>query len=154
MVKAVYPIYLTSEERETLSKVIKAEKASAHMRNVARVLLQLDRSEGKQPLKDGQLAAMFSISRKTVMRIKKRFYQEGLRGVLSTRHSKDRPRRIKIQEHVEAELIGLARGAPPAGTKRWTLRALAEKMVELKHVDSISHETVRQILKKMSLKPS
>jgi transposase len=153
MVKAVYPVYLTSEERETLSKLIKAEKGSAHMQNVAQVLLQLDRSGGKQPLKDGQLAEMFSISRKTVMRIKKRFYQEGLRGVLSARRSRERPHKIKIQERVEAELIGLARGAPPDGTKRWTLRSLADKMVELKHVDSISHETVRQILKKTSLNP-
>jgi len=122
MVKAVYPVYLTSEERETLSKQIKTGNHSAYEQKVAHVLLKLDRSTGQEPLKDGQIAEMFSISRKTVIRIKKRFSQEGLRGPLSVKYPKERPERRKIQGREEAYLTVLACGASLDGTKRWTLR--------------------------------
>ena len=150
MAKAVYPVYLTSEEREMLSKLIKTGNHSAHEQTVAHVLLQLDCSNGKQPLKDGQLAEIFSICRRTVIRIKKRFCQEGLQEALTVKYPKERLYQRKIQGREEAELIVLACGASPDGTKRWTLRLLAEKMVELEYIDAISHETIRQVLKKTS----
>jgi transposase len=151
MANIVYPVYLTDEQREILMKRIKTGKHSAYEQTAAHVLLRVDRRDEQELITDEKVAEMFSISRRTVIRIKKRFVEEGLQGVLSVKYPKERPERRKIQGKEEAELIVLACGASPDGTKRWTLRLLAEQMVELEHVDSISHETIRQALKKTSL---
>lgn len=151
MAKPMYPVHLTDEQRETLIKRIKTGKHSAYEQTVAHVLLKVDRSNGQEPITDDKVAEMFSISRRTVIRIKKRFVQEGLQGVLSAKYPKERPERRIIQGKEEAELIVLACGASPDGNKRWTIRLLAEKMVELEYIDTVSRETIRRVLKKTSL---
>ena len=151
MVQLTYPVYLTNEQREMLTQRIKTGKHSAYEQTVAHVLLKVDRSEEREPETDEKVAEMFSISRRTVIRIKKRFVEEHMQGVLNAKYPKERPERRKIQGKEEAQLTVLACGAAPDGSNRWTLRLLAEKMVELEYVDAISHETIRQVLKKTNL---
>lgn len=146
---ARYPITLTTEERERLTRQIRTGQSEAYENIVARVLLKADRAQ-QEPPSDGAIAQALEISRRTVIRIKKRFVTEGLDAVLARRYPKERPERRKIDGHVEAHLIATACGPAPEGQQRWSLRLLADKMVELEYVDSISYETVRHVLKKMN----
>jgi Homeodomain-like domain len=143
-----YPVTLTAEQRERLTRLIRTGKSSAYQQVVARVLLKLDRSEGEPPPPDGQIAQALEISRRTVIRIKERFVKEGLEVTLSRKYPQTRPERRRITGQEEAHLIALACGPAPDGQQRWTLRLLADKMVDLEYVDQVSHETVRQALKK------
>lgn len=145
-----YPITLTNEERERLTRLIRTGQSSAYEQIVARVLLKADRSQGEPP-SDGQIAEALEISRRTVIRMKKRFVSEGLDAVLSRCYPKERPERRKVNGHLEAHLIAAACGPAPEGQQRWTLRLLADYMVQLDYVDQISYETVRQVLKKTNL---
>jgi transposase len=142
-----YPITLTKEERERLARLIRTGQSSAYEQIAARVLLKADRSQGEPPT-DGQIAQALEISRRTVIRLKKRFVCEGLDAVLARRYPKERPERRKINGHLEAHLIATACGPAPEGRQRWTLRLLADYMVQLDYVDQLSYETVRQALKK------
>jgi transposase len=144
-----YPITLTTEERESLARVIRIGKSSAYEQIVARVLLKADRSQGEPP-SDGEIAQALEISRRTVIRLKKRFVCEGLDAVLVRRYPKERPERRKVNGQFEAHLIATACGPAPEGQQRWTLRLLADYMVQLDYVDQISYESVRQTLKKMN----
>lgn len=134
-----------------LTKRIKTGKHSAYEQTVAHVLLKVDRNNGEEHVTDDKVAEMFSISRRTVIRIKKRFVEENMQGVLNAKYPKEHPERRIIQGREEAELTVLACGASPDGSKRWTIRLLAEKMVELEHVDTVSRETIRRVLKKTNL---
>lgn len=145
-----YPVTLTAEQRERLTHLIRTGKSSAYQQIAARVLLKLDRSQPEPPPPDRQIAQALEISRRTVIRIKERFAKEGLEVTLSRKYPETRPERRRITGQEEAHLIALACGPAPEGQQRWTLRLLADKMVELEHVDQVSHETVRQALKKMS----
>ena len=89
--------------------------------------------------------------RRTVIRIKERFVSEGLDATLSRKYPQTRPERRHITGQEEAHLIALACGPAPDGQQRWTLRLLADKMVQLEYVDQISYETIRQVLKKTNL---
>jgi transposase len=145
-----YPVTLTAEQRERLTRLIRTGKSSAYQQVVARVLLKLDRSQPEPPPPDGQIAQALEISRRTVIRIKERFVKEGLEVTLSRKYPQTRPERRRITGQEEAHLIALACGPAPDGQQRWTLRLLADKMVDLEYVDQVSHETVRQALKKMN----
>jgi transposase len=145
-----YPVTLAAEERNQLSRLIRTGTSSSYQQMVARVLLKADRSQGEPP-SDGAIAQAVEISRRTVIRLKKRFATEGLEAVLARKYPKERPERRKINGHLEAHLIATACGPAPEGQQRWTLRLLADSMVQLDYVDQISYETVRQVLKKTSL---
>jgi transposase len=148
-----YPVTLTAEQRERLTHLIRTGKPSAYQQVVARVLLKLDRNQPEPPPADGQIAQALEISRRTVIRIKERFVREGLEAALNRKYPQTRPERRRITGQEEAHLIALACGPAPEGQQRWTLRLLADKMVDLEYVDQISHETVRQALKKMNSSP-
>ena len=145
-----YPVKLSQEQRRWLETMLHMSSTPAKYYLVARVLLTLDQSQGEPSATDGQIAAALEISRRTVIRLKKRFVAEGLDAVLSRRYPKERPERRKVNGHLEAHLIATACGPAPEGQQRWTLRLLADYMVRLDYVDQISHETVRQVLKKMN----
>ncbi len=138
-------ITLTKEERTELSQLIKSGKHSARVLGRARILLLLDRSQGKKrKLQDIADAMLTSIG--TISNVKKRYLKGGLDHGLY-----DRPRpgaKPKIDGEVEAHLIALVCSDPPAGYERWTLRLLADKLVELELVESLSHVAVRDALKK------
>ena len=144
-----YRVTLTHEEREQLRLMISRGKGDARKLAHARILLQADEAEGGRRRTDEQIASALDASTRTVERVRERFVEQGLEAALLPRPSK-RAYARKLDGRQEARLITLACSKPPAGKARWTLRMLAEEMVELEVVDSLSHETVRQALKKTS----
>ena len=142
-----YIVTLTETERAELRKLISTGRGAARRLAHARILLKAD-----QGLIDEQIAAEVEIGLATVERVRKRFVEEGLAASLDPRRP-DKPREHKIDGEVEAHLIALACSAPPEGRAHWTLRLLADKLVELEYLPSVSHETVRQTLKQTSLPP-
>ena len=141
MVQEKYGVRLTSEEKGHLRKVVRSGRSSAQANTRARVLLKLD--EGWSA---SQVAAALEVTERTVFRIKRRFAEEGLAETLHRRNQVNRYR--KVDERVEAHLIALACSPAPEGHDHWELRLLADRMVELGVVESLSHETVRLHLKK------
>lgn len=145
-----YRVTLTSEERESLTDLIRAGKASALVQAHARILLKADQAEGGPAWLDERIAEAFDVDVTTVERVRKRFVEQGSEAALR-RKPQDRPSRPrKLDGAAEARLIALACSAPPEGRKSWTMRLLAEKLVELEVVDSIGEETVRSALEKTS----
>ena len=142
-----YRVTLTAEEREALGVMISRGKADARKLAHARVLLQADASAGGPDWPDTRIAEAVRVSVRTIERVRQRFVEEGLEAALLP---KPRPRVYarKLDGEQEAKLVALACAGPPEGKKRWTLRLLAERMVELEVVSELSHETVRQTLKK------
>jgi len=144
-----YIVELTSEERKELSQLVAKGKAAARKITHARVLLQSDESKDGPSWTDKQISEAFGIHTNTIHGIRQRFVEQGLKVALE-RKKQDHPSRKRIVDgKVEAYLIALRCGQSPEGTKQWNLRLLADKLVELEIVSSISHETVRQALKKM-----
>jgi len=141
-------ITLTKEERIELSQLIKSGKHSARVLGRARILLLLDRSQGqKRKLREIADAVLTSIG--IISNVKKRYLEGGLEHGL---HDRPRPgAKPKIDGEVEAHLVALVCSDPPEGQVRWTLRLLADKLVELELVESISHVAVGDALKKMNL---
>jgi homeodomain-containing protein len=142
-----YRVTLTREEREALGHMISRGKAAARRLVHARVLLQADASEGGPDWTDTRIAEAVRVSVRTIGRVRQRFVEEGLEAALLPRPS-PRVYAGKLDGAREAKLIALACSGPPEGKTRWTLRLLAERMVELEIVPELSHETVRQTLKK------
>jgi transposase len=143
-----YKVTLTAEERKSLQALISAGKASALKLVRARILLKADAAPGGPAWIDARIAEAIEVNVTTVERIRQRFVEQGLDAALS-RKPQDRPsRQRKIDGRAEARLIAMACSAPPPGRTAWTLRLLADKLVELEIVDTISDETVRQVLKK------
>ena len=144
MPKKIYIVDLTKEERTNLLELIKSGKQAGRKLNRARILLLAD--EGKT---DHDIAEALHTGPATVQRTRQRFVAGNLAGALNER---PRPGAQKtLNEKGEAVLESLARSQPPEGRKRWTLQLLADRLVQLKMVDSISYETVRQELKKNDL---
>lgn len=143
-----YIVRLTEEERESLKALVTKGRASARKIRHAQVLLKVDADGPKWT--DEQTAEAFGIRANTVRDIRQRFVEEGLDAALDRKRRDEPPTRRKLDGAGEARLIALACGEPPEGRARWTLRLLAGQMVELAIVDGISHETVRQTLKKTS----
>lgn len=149
MSKHVY-VTLTAEQRAQLEHLIRAGNAPARTQTRARILLLADRSQCQRRT-DSDIAAALLCSKNTVGSIRRRFVHDGLDAALY-----DRPRpgaTPKITGEVEAQLTVLACSQPPAGKGRWTLQMLADKLVELQLVDSISDVAVMHRLKKIVSSP-
>lgn len=142
-----YIVMLTQAQRHQLDGLISAGSSQARTLAHARMLLKADQGPDGPGWKDSEIAAAVEVSRPTVERVRRRFCQEGLEAALHPRPPRRQYRR-KLDGGQEAHLIALACSTPPDGQNRWTLRLLANRMVELEYVDSISHETVRDTLKK------
>jgi len=138
------PIERTSEERTELEQLIRTGNAPARTHTRARILLLSDRSQG-QKRTDQEVADAVLCSRRTVMNVRRRFLSGGLQAALYDKGWPGAP--PKFTGEVEATLTMFACSEPPAGAARWTVRLLADKMVELHDVDSMSHVTVGEILK-------
>jgi transposase len=144
-----YRVTLTDEERQRLQALIAAGKAAAQALAHARILLKADQAEGGPAWPDDRIAEALEVSVATVERVRRRLVEHGLDAALR-RKPQDRPsRQPTIDGRAEARLVALACSTPPKGRKAWTLRLLADKLVELEVVESVSKETVRQALKKM-----
>ena len=144
-----YVVTLTDEERQQLRALIASGKGSARKLTHARILLKADRRGRQLGCKDATIADGLEVGISTVERVRQRFVEEGLAAALVP-HPSRRQYRHQLGGEEEAHLIALACSEPPEGRVRWTLRLLAERMVELEYVDTVSHETVRGVLKKTS----
>ena len=144
-----YAVDLTDTERATLREIISKNKAKRSTIIHAYILLKADRTCGWT---NADIASAYEVSTKKVEQLKKRFVEEGVEAALYRKPVTNLHRR-KITGDEEAHLIALYCSQAPAGHERWTLRMLADKMVELDLVDSVSHETIRRTLKKMNLNP-
>ena len=143
-----YLVTLTAEERRDLGKLVSAGKRSARTLTRARALLKADQAEGGPAWDDARIAEALGCGRRTVERVRQRFVERGLAAALAHK-PQDRPsRERKFDGAAEARLIALACSEPPDGRARWTLKLLADKLVELEVFDSVSDETVRRVLKK------
>lgn len=145
-----YRVTLEAEERDHLRQLLSKGKADVRRLKHAQILLAADESDAGPALSDDQISRTVDVARATVERIRQRFVEEGLELSLSPYRTPNRIYRTKLDGRQEAHLIAMACSTPPEGRSRWTLSLLADQMVELKHVDSVSRETVRQTLKKMS----
>ena len=143
-----YKVTLTAEERQQLHDLVNTGKAAAKKLAHARILLKADAAPDGPAWTDEQIAEAVEVSRATVERVRQRFVEQGLDAALS-RKPRERPaRQPKLDGRGEARLIALACSAPPQGRKEWTMKLLADRLVELEVVDTISDETVRRVLKK------
>jgi hypothetical protein len=140
-----YIVRLTEDERTYLERLIHTGKVAAHKRLHAEILLKADISELGEQWPDKQIGTAFGIAVRTVERVRERLVREGLAAALN-RAGSIRARSRKIDGEKEAHLIALMCGDAPDGRSRWTLRLLGQSMVELGHVESVSHETIRQAL--------
>jgi len=142
-----YIVVLSVEERDRLEKLISTGRTSSKRQIQARILLKSDTSAAGPGWSDEQISEALETSVSTIARVRKRSVEQGLAAVLD-RPVVRRPSRRRLDGEQEARLLAVACGPPPEGRARWTLRLLADKMVELEVVESISHETVRRTLKK------
>lgn len=152
MSKKLYLVTLTAEERSHLRALVSKGKVAAHKRLHAQVLLKSDLGPQDKGATDEEIAEALEINCSTVERVRRRFVEEGLEASLNRKKQKNRKAR-KIDGDAEAYLVALACSKPPEGRNRWTLKLLADHLVELELVDSVCRETVRQTLKKMNLNP-
>src|SRR5438552_6335240 len=147
-----YQVSLTTEERAELEHMVSVGKAAARKLTHARILLLADTTPGGERC-DDQIVAALGVGLCTIGRVRKRLVTQGLQQALSPRSQPLRPDKIKIKGDVEQQLVQLACSDPPPGRCHWTLQLLADEMVVLGLVNSISHETVRQALKKTTSSP-
>lgn len=144
-----YKVTLTDEERSQLRQMISAGKAAARKLTHARILLKADASEGGPNWSDEQISRSLEVGTATVERVRKQFVEQGMEAALE-RRKPDREYERRLDGVGEAHLIALACGRPPEGREHWTMSLLAEGMVALGYVESVSRETVRRTLKKTS----
>ena len=142
-----YKITLTSEEVDILEEITRKGKRGAMVLRNAYILLNSNQSQGGKKQKDKNIAEFLNITVRTVEKIREKFVLEGFETALYGKKS-SREYKVKVDGDVEAHLIALSCSEPPKGYARWSLRLLSNKMVELKYVENISHETVRTVLKK------
>ncbi len=142
-----YSVTLTNEERAELQTMIARGKRAARTLAHARILLKADVGQEERAWDDAAISQAVEVSTATVQRVRQLFVEEGLGAALRPR-PRLRPRPPLVDGAAEAQLVTLACSTPPDGVGRWTLRLLAQTMVELAYVEHVSHETVRQVLKK------
>jgi transposase len=143
-----YIVRLSGEERKSLNRLVSSGKGPARMFTRARILLKADVGEGGPGWPDEKIAEALDVTIQTIERVRKQLVEDGLEAVLSRRKYVQKVSRKKLDGDAEAHLIALACTDAPEGYTRWSLRLLANRMVELGYVESISHEAVRRVLKK------
>jgi len=144
-----YRITLTEAQRAQLRTLVGSGVGPARMLTRARILLKADHGEGGPGWSDAAIAGALDVHPATVQRIRRQYVREGLRATLE-RKRPDRVYDRALDGNQEAHLVALACSVPPDGHARWSLRLLADTLVGLEVVDTISHETVRRTLKKTS----
>jgi len=148
-----YIVSLSQQERQDLKQFITSGKRPAQLFTRARILLKADQSKEGPGWPDEKISQAFDVTVQTVERIRKQLAQEGFDAVLNRQKYSQKVSRKKIDGDTEAHLIALSCSRPPEGRINWSLRLLADRMVELGYVESISYETVRKTLKKTRLSP-
>ncbi len=148
-----YKVTLSEQERAEVQDIAsKGTHAAAKIIN-ALILLNCDQSGARSERpRSRDIAAMLCVSERKIDRLKKKFVQEGLDLALN-RQTSQREYALKVDGRLEAQLVAMSCSAPPEGHARWSLRLLADRLVELEYIDSVSHETVRRALKKTNSSP-
>ena len=147
-----YHVTLTDEHRQKAEIVARSYKHSARERARARVLLLADTNQTDGACPDAAICEQTGLCALTVSQIRQRFTEGGLDAALYRAEQKNRKARV-LDGNAEAFLIATVCGAPPEGYKRWVLSLLQNRLIEAGYTDAVSHETVRQTLKKMNLSP-
>jgi hypothetical protein len=143
-----YIVRLSGEEQKSLKRLVSSGKGPARIFTRARILLKADIGENGPGWPDEKISDALDVTIQTIERVRKQLVEEGLDAVLRRRTYVQKVSRKKLDGDAEAHLIALACTAAPEGYTRWSLRLLADRMVELGYVDSISNEAVRRVLKK------
>ena len=143
-----YRVMLSTDERADLEGLLARGKADVRRLKHAQILLKADEADDGPAWSDERIADALNAGTATVERVRQRFVEEGLTSALSPYRGGTRIYERKLDGAQEAHLIALACSVPPDGQARWTLRLLAQRMVDLAYVDTLSYETVRQRLKK------
>ncbi len=147
-----YTIRLGKAEVEELLAIINKGSHTSQTFRVAYILLNCDEGKYSEKVTNEQISKVLKVGMRTIDRVKKKFMEEGFESVLERRPT-GRVYEKKMDGDTEAKLITLCCSEPPKGYAKWSLRLLADKMVELKYVESITHVTVGNVLKKMNLSP-
>jgi hypothetical protein len=145
-VREKFIVRLTEEEQNQLKEIVTKGKTVAYKIKHANILLKTDADGPNWP--DEEIARAFSVHLSTVGCIRKRFVEQGLEAALGRKKQESPSRQPVFDGASEARLIALSCSKPPEGSSRWTLRLLADKVVELEIVEKVSYETIRQTLKK------
>lgn len=145
-----YTIKLTKLEVDELNVIISKGSHTSQTFRAAYILLNCDIGKYSDKVTNEQISKVLKVGMRTIDRVKKQFIEEGFEAVLERRLS-TRVYEGKADGDMEAKLVTLCCSEPPKGFSKWSLRLLADKMVELNYVESISHVTVRTVLKKMNL---
>ncbi len=147
-----YKVTLTEKEQQQLEAILsKGKHSSLQFRNAC-ILLNCDEGDATKKSSNEIIAQILHVSAKTVERLKQRFVEEGFEACMD-RKAYPEVKDIKTDGEFEAHLVAISCSQAPTGYARWSLRMLADKMVELNYAESVSHETVRQVLKKTKLSP-
>jgi len=149
--KPRYRVTLTSEEREELATLTRTAKTNAKRFLYARALLLCDAGPEGPAWTVADTTEAMGVTPRTIEHLKKRFVEEGLDAALERKKQDKPPREVIFDGVFEARLVALACSKTPAGRKRWTVRLLAEKAVELSFASKVSHMTVQRVLKKTNL---
>lgn len=148
-----YIITLTKEERKELEAIVSKGKHKSQKYQNALILLNCDEGEyQKQKHTNEVVSSVLNIGMRKIDRVKKRFVEDGLDMALNGKEY-ERTYEKKIDGDMEAHIIALSCSDPPQGHSQWSLRLLADKVVELEYIDSISYESIRRVLKKTNLNP-
>ena len=145
-----YRIRLSQEEVKELRIIINKGSHTSQTFRTAYILLNCDEGDYSEKVTNEQISKVLKVGMRTIDRVKKKFIEDGFEKVLERRVS-SRIYDVKIDGDVEAKLVKLCCSEPPSGFAKWSLRLLADKMVELKYIESISHVSVGNVLKKMNL---
>lgn len=145
-----YTVHLNRTEREELFSITSKGSHTSKTFRTAYILLNCDEGKYAEKVTNEQISKVLKVSMRTIDRVKKHFIEDGLEATLE-RKPTSRTYDIKADGDVEARLVTLCCSEPPKGYAKWSLRLLADKMVELKYAQSISYETVRRVLKKTTL---
>ena len=145
-----YIVKLEQEDRKELLNIINKGSHTSQIYRMAYILLNSDEGEFGNKIKGNEISRVLKVSTRMIDRVKQRFFEEGFDACLE-RKPMSRTKSKIVDGDTEAKLIAISCSKAPKGFSRWSLRLLAEKMVELKYAESISHETVRRVLKKTNL---
>ena len=145
-----YTVKLTQGEVSELQDIINKGSHTSQTFRTAYILLNCDEGEYSEKVTNEQISKVLKVGMRTIDRVKKKFVEEGFEEALERRPT-SRKYSIKVDGDMEAKLVSLCCSEPPAGFAKWSLRLLADKMVELNYAESISYVTVGNVLKKMNL---
>ena len=145
-----YKVTLTKTEHDELMSIVNKGTHSSRQYRTAYILLNSDEGEYGDKITGRLISQVLKISERMIDRVKQRFVEEGF-DVCLDRKPMSRTKEKKVDGELEAQLIAISCSEAPKGFAKWSLRLLADKMVEMKYIESISHETIRKVLKKTNL---